>query len=146
LYISEGVTPSYNLLCYVNACMFYFVTPVPIGQFKLICITQLFELVILWQTQFTFFFSFQSAFLQTRMWLIIIVVGRKSAFIATYIKCSIIAFNIENYSLCRSVMTQGIHWQGTFWQAMCYSAVGCHIIVTVSFELKRFEIWYLREN
>jgi len=40
--------------------------------------------------------------------------GRKSAFIAIDMKCSIIAFNTENYSLCRSVMTQGIHLRGTF--------------------------------
>ena len=59
--------------------------------------------------------------------------GRKSAFVATDVKYSIIAFSTENYSLCKSVMTQGIHLQGTFWQAMCYSTVGCHIIVTVSF-------------
>jgi hypothetical protein len=29
-------------------------------------------------------------------------------------KSSIIAFNTEINSLCRSVMTQGIHLQGTF--------------------------------
>lgn len=66
------------------------------------------------------------------MWLIVIIMGRKSAFIAIDMKCFIIAFSTENYSLYRSVMTQGIHLQGTFWQVMCYSAVGCHKIVTMS--------------